>query len=69
MAVTNYIDDEKPLYIGTDSDLNITGFTMTKGLANTYLAASTAYVQTPLARLSIVWNKVLAEWEIFSVHL
>ena len=26
MAVTNYIDDEKPLYIGTDSDLNITGF-------------------------------------------
>ena len=34
---------------------------MTKGHANTYLAASTAYVQTPLARLSIVWNKVLAE--------
>lgn len=29
--------------------------------AYTYLAASTAYVQTPLARLSIVWNKVLAE--------
>ena len=26
MAVTDYVDDEKPLYIGTDADLNITGF-------------------------------------------
>ena len=26
MAVTDYIDDEKPLYIGTDEDRNITGF-------------------------------------------
>lgn len=26
MAVTDYIDDEKPLYVGTDSDLLITGF-------------------------------------------
>ena len=26
MAVTPYIDDEKPLYIGTDSSMNITGF-------------------------------------------
>ena len=26
MAVTDYIDDEKPLYIATDSDLTITGF-------------------------------------------
>jgi NDP-sugar pyrophosphorylase family protein len=26
MAVTDYIDDEKPLYISTDNDLNITGF-------------------------------------------
>ena len=26
MAVTSYIDDEKPLYVGTDSNLNITGF-------------------------------------------
>lgn len=26
MAVTDYIDDEKPLYIGTDDELNITGF-------------------------------------------
>ena len=26
MAVTDFIDDEKPLYVGTDEDLNITGF-------------------------------------------
>lgn len=26
MAVTTYIDDEKPLYVATDSDDNITGF-------------------------------------------
>lgn len=26
MAVTDFIDDEKPLYISTDNDMNITGF-------------------------------------------
>ncbi|MBP5477781.1 MAG: NDP-sugar synthase, partial [Bacteroidaceae bacterium] len=26
MAVTDYIDDEKPLYISTDAKMNITGF-------------------------------------------
>ena len=26
MAVTDYIDDEKPLYVQTDDDLNITAF-------------------------------------------
>lgn len=26
MAVTQYIDDEKPLYVGTDETMNITGF-------------------------------------------
>ena len=26
MAVTDYIDDEKPLYVGTDANLNITAF-------------------------------------------
>ena len=26
MAVTDYVDDEKPLYISTDENLNITGF-------------------------------------------
>lgn len=26
MGVTDYIDDEKPLYVGTDAQMNITGF-------------------------------------------
>lgn len=26
MGVTDFIDDEKPLYVGTDKDMNITGF-------------------------------------------
>ena len=26
MGVTDYIDDESPLYVGTDADMNITGF-------------------------------------------
>ena len=26
MGVTNYIDDEKPLYVGTDEAMNVTGF-------------------------------------------
>ena len=26
MAVTDYIDDEKPLYVGVDEEMNITGF-------------------------------------------
>lgn len=30
MAVTSYIDDEKPLYVATDSELNITAFSDTK---------------------------------------
>lgn len=26
MGVTDYVDDEKPLYVGTDAEMNITGF-------------------------------------------
>lgn len=26
MGVTSYVDDEKPLYVGTDKDMNVTGF-------------------------------------------
>ncbi len=26
MAVTDFVDDEKPLYVGTDNEMNITGF-------------------------------------------
>ena len=38
MAVTDYIDDEKPLYISTDRKLNITGFYDAMTPANIYLA-------------------------------
>ena len=34
MAVTDFIDDEKPLYISTDSALDITGFPMMRRLPN-----------------------------------
>ena len=26
MGVTDYVDDERPLYVGTDADMNVTGF-------------------------------------------
>lgn len=26
MGVTDFVDDEKPLYVGTDADMNVTGF-------------------------------------------
>ena len=26
MGVTDYVDDESPLYVGTDADMNVTGF-------------------------------------------
>lgn len=32
MAVTDYIDDEKPLYVGTDKEMNITGFFDAQGI-------------------------------------
>lgn len=38
MAVTDYIDDEKPLYIGTDPALNITGFYDTPMVDTKYIS-------------------------------
>lgn len=38
MAVTDYIDDEKPLYIGTDEQLNILGFFDTPEVACRYIS-------------------------------
>lgn len=37
MAVTDYIDDEKPLYVGTDAAMNITGF-YDKNEGNRYIS-------------------------------
>ena len=38
MAVTGYIDDEKPLYVETDSDLNITAFADTPSATSRYIS-------------------------------
>lgn len=46
MAVTDYIDDENPLYIGTDSALNITGFYDTP-MADTKYISGGIYCLSP----------------------
>lgn len=38
MGVTDYIDDEKPLYIGTDDNMTITGFYDENSANNTYIS-------------------------------
>ena len=48
MAVTDYIDDEKPLYIGTDEDLNITGF-YDAAMPDTKYISGGIYCLTPKA--------------------
>lgn len=48
MAVTDYIDDEKPLYISTDQDLNITGFHDTATADCKYISGG-IYCLTPKA--------------------
>ena len=48
MAVTDYIDDEKPLYIGTDGKLNITGF-YDKPASGTKYISGGIYCLTPRA--------------------
>lgn len=48
MAVTDYIDDEKPLYIGTDDELNITGFYDDARVDTKYISGG-IYCLTPRA--------------------
>mgnify|MGYP000186285892 CR=1 FL=1 len=48
MAVTDYIDDEKPLYIGTDENLDITGFYDT-AMPDTKYISGGIYCLTPKA--------------------
>lgn len=38
MAVTDYIDDEKPLYVETDAELNITAFADTPTVCSKYIS-------------------------------
>lgn len=48
MAVTDYIDDEKPLYIDTDNELNIKAFCDTRSKENRYVSGG-IYGLTPKA--------------------
>ncbi|MGI6243930.1 MAG: sugar phosphate nucleotidyltransferase [Prevotella sp.] len=38
MGVTDFVDDEKPLYVGTDAQMNITGFYDDNRLDNTFVS-------------------------------
>ena len=48
MAVTDYIDDEKPLYVDTDKELNITAFRDAPGPESRYISGG-IYGLTPKA--------------------
>jgi NDP-sugar pyrophosphorylase family protein len=48
MAVTDYIDDEKPLYVATDGDLGITGFHDSPNADTRYISGG-IYGLTPKA--------------------
>ena len=48
MAVTDYIDDEKPLYVDTDNELNITAFRDTPSPDSKYISGG-IYGLTPKA--------------------
>ncbi|MGI6222007.1 MAG: sugar phosphate nucleotidyltransferase [Prevotella sp.] len=48
MGVTDYIDDEKPLYVGTDNEMNVTGFYDTNNPPCTYISGG-IYGLTPKA--------------------
>ena len=52
MAVTGYIDDEKPLYIDTDDELNITAFCDTRSKESRYISGG-IYGLTPKALLTL----------------
>lgn len=49
MAVTDYIDDEKPLYIGADSDMRITAFSDTPLPEQRYISGGIYGLQSPRA--------------------
>lgn len=46
MGVTDFIDDEKPLYVGTDSEMKITGFYDAPGSDTGYISGG-IYALTP----------------------
>ena len=58
MAVTDFIDDEKPLYVGTDDALRITGFHDQNESKETviYLVAFTVCALSHWTPFSVVWK-------------
>ncbi len=50
MGVTGYVDDEKPLYVDTDSDLSITAFSDSRGTAR-YISAGIYGLTPPALRI------------------
>ena len=69
MAVTDYIDDEKPLYIGTDEDRNITGFYDTLQPDTRYISGGNLLSVAQLNRCNWknVWRRVCRACRNFSV--
>ena len=51
MGVTDYIDDEKPLYVGTDADNNITGFHDTHVDGCKYISGGIYGLTAPCVRI------------------
>lgn len=47
MAVTDFVDDEKPLYIDTDEDLNITGFSDSSDGTQRYVSGGIYCLSSP----------------------
>lgn len=58
MAVTDYIDDEKPLYVETDNKLNIKGFLDTQNGNCTYISGGIYCLRRP--GLTVL-NKAIAQ--------
>ena len=59
MCVTDFIDDEKPLYVAVDSDMNITAFHDSREESDTPSVSAGIYMLTPRALATL--RRCLAE--------
>ena len=66
MAVTDYIDDEKPLYISTDDQLNITGFYDTMTPDCKYIGRNLLSGTTSDRRFTFLYGERNFSYEEFS---
>ena len=62
MAVTDFIDDESPLYIGTDNALNIDGFYDKREPRFRFISGGIYALSPPCARhpCAVAWPKAKA---------